>query len=83
MRVKEEFGIKITDADAAEMRTVGDMNQFIAERVAERASRPGHQVAPEPSITWDLLVPLVVEELGVSSEKVTPTAEWRRDLGAS
>jgi acyl carrier protein len=81
--VEETFGIKISDADAARMRTVGDLNQFIADQVAARASRPGHPVTPEPSLTWERLVPIVVEELGVRREQVSPDAEWARDLGAS
>ena len=81
--VEETFSIKISDAAASRMRTVGDLNQFIAEQIAARASRPGHPVIPEPSLTWERLVPIVVEELGVRPEQVTPGAEWARDLGAS
>jgi hypothetical protein len=81
--VEKSFGIKIQDADASRMRTVGDLNQFIAQQVAAHASTPGRPVTPEPSLTWELLVPIVVEELGVRPEQVTPDAEWARDLGAS
>jgi len=80
-RVEESFGITITDAEAATSRTVGALNTLIAEKVAANASAGGRVVRPEPSITWDLLVPIVVEELGVPPARVTPDAEWIRDLG--
>ena len=80
-RVEEAFGISITDAEAAHSRTVGALNTLIADKVAANASVGGRVVRPEPSITWDLLVPIVIEELGVSRERVTPDAEWIRDLG--
>jgi len=81
--VEEAFKIKISDADAERMRTVGDLNRFIAQQVALRASSPHHSVTPEPSLTWELLVPMVVEQFGVRPEQVTPEAQWGRDLGAS
>ena len=81
--VEKTFSIKISDAAASQMRTVGDLNQYIAEQIALRTSRPGNPVNPEPSLTWDRLVPLVIEELGVQREQVTPEAEFVRDLGAS
>lgn len=61
------------------MLTVGDLNQYIAEQIALRASRPGHPVKPEPALTWER----VIEELAVRREEFTPDAEWVRDLGAS
>jgi acyl carrier protein len=81
--VEETFRIKISDVDASRMRTVGDLNEFIARQVAARASTPGHPVTPEPSLSWEHLVPLVVQKLGVRAEQVTPDAQWARDLGAS
>lgn len=83
MRVEREFHIAISDPEAADARTVGQLNAIIARKFAERASRPGHPVAPEPEITWGLLVPIVVEELGVAEERVLPDAEFIRDLGVS
>ena len=82
-KVEEVFDIKISDADASRMRTVGDLNLFIARQIAARASRAGHPVQPEPALTWERLVPIVIEELGVRREQITPNAEWARDLGAS
>ena len=81
--VEKRFGISISDPEAAGLRTVGALNDLIAAKVAAKASRPGQPVKPERSITWERLVPIVIEELGVKREKVTPEAEWGRDLGAS
>jgi len=83
LRVEAAFGISISDAKAASARTVGALNRLIAEKVATNASKPGQTVKPEFDITWECLVPIVIEELGVRREKVTPDAEWARDLGAS
>lgn len=81
--VEREFGISITDAEAARLRTVGALNDLIADKVAAKASVHGTVIQPEPSMTWERLVPIVIEELGVRRELVTPEAEWVRDLGAS
>ena len=80
--VEEAFGIKISNADASRMRTVGDLNLFLAERIAARASTPSHPIKPEPSLTWERLVPIIVDQLGVRPDQVTPDAQWARDLGA-
>jgi acyl carrier protein len=80
--VEGRFGIEITDADAATCRTVGQLNQCVARLVAERASIAQRQpIAPEPDLTWPLLVAIVVEVAGVPAERVRPDAEWGRDLG--
>ena len=81
--VEKQFGISITDAEAGRLRTVGALNDLIAEKVAANASVHGKLIKPEPSMTWERLVPIVIEELGVRRELVTPEAEWVRDLGAS
>ena len=81
--VESVFDVKISDPEAAQMHTVGDLNLCIARQIAARASTPDRPVAPEPSITWALLVSVVVANLGVPPEKVTPEARWVRDLGAS
>jgi len=81
--VEKEFDIEITDAEAVRLKTVGALNQLIAEKVAAKASTAGRVVKPEPTMTWDRLVPIIIEELGVPRAKITPEAEWGRDLGAS
>ena len=81
--VEKEFDIEITDAEAARLKTVGALNQLIAEKVAAKASTAGQVVRPEPTMTWDRLVPIIIVELGVPREKIAPEAEWVRDLGAS
>lgn len=80
--VEARFGIEISDAEASSCRTVGQLNQCIARLVAERATASaGHPIAPEPDLTWPLLVSIVVEIGRVPAERVRPEAEWGRDLG--
>lgn len=80
--VEKVFGISITDAEASRLDTVGALNQLIAEKVAAKASSQNNVVQPEPTLIWERLVPIVIEELGVRREQVTPDAVWSRDLGA-
>ncbi len=51
------------------MRTVGALNQLIAEKVAAKASSQNKVVQPEPAMIWERLVPIVIEELGVRREQ--------------
>jgi acyl carrier protein len=80
--VEAAFQIRISNEEAERLKTVGQLNECIARLVAERHSLSGRPTIPAPEVTWPLLVPIVVETLGVAAEKVTPTAEWKRDLGA-
>ena len=80
--VEKVFGISITDAEASGLRTVGALNQLVAEKIAAKASTQNKVVHPEPAMIWERLVPIVIEELGVRRDQVTPEAEWSRDLGA-
>ncbi len=80
--VEAAFQIRISNEEAETLKTVGALNECIARLVSERHAASGHPTVPAPEITWALLVPIVVECLGVSPEQVRPEAEWARDLGA-
>ena len=81
--VEAAFHIHISDDEARTLRTVGALNDCIARLVAERHAAAGHPTIPAPDVTWPLLVPIVVECLGVPPDHVRPEAEWARDLGAN
>lgn len=81
MATERTFGITISDADAAQCRTVGDLHGCVVRLLSERFERQGRNLVVDPEITWNLLVPLVVAQSGVRPEQVHPDAEWGRDLG--
>jgi hypothetical protein len=65
MATERTFGIDISDADAAQCRTVGDLHRCVVRLLGERYRQEGRSLIVDPEITWNLLVPLVVEHSGV------------------
>ena len=81
MATERTFGIDISDADAAQCRTVGDLHRCVIRLLEQKYQREGSHLIVDAEITWNTLVPLIVEESGVRPEQVRPEAEWSRDLG--
>lgn len=77
----ERLGVEISDADAAQCQSVGDLHRCVMRSLAERYQRDGLNLIVDPEITWSLLVSLIVEHTGVRPEQIRPEAEWGRDLG--
>jgi len=75
MAVEVEFALKITDGDAEKMLRVGDMHAAILSKLRARGENP------DEAEIWRRLRELVVEQLGVRPEEVTPTARFIDDLG--
>jgi acyl carrier protein len=78
MATEEEFGIQITDADAEMIVRVGELHAFVVRKLRER-NEPG---VDETDI-WKRFQQVVVDQLGVSPESVTPSARFIEDLGVS
>ena len=81
MAAERTFGIVISDADAAQCRTVGDLHRCVMRLLEERYQREGRDLTVDHETTWNILVALVVEQSGVRADKIRPEAEWSRDLG--
>ena len=77
MAVEEEFAIEIPNAEAGSMERVGDMNAFVVRTLRERA-----ESVVDDAHVWVRLREIIVEQLGVRPEEVTPTAHFIRDLRA-
>ena len=75
MAIEKEFGISIPDSDAAGLVIVGDMHAYIAKA----AAKLGHPM--NESMVWDSLKRLIVEQIGVHEERITPTSNFITDLG--
>jgi hypothetical protein len=56
------------------MERVGDMHAFILRTLRERGE------SPDDAETWKRLHEIVVEQLGVRPDEVTPTARFIKDL---
>jgi acyl carrier protein len=76
--VEEEFAIEIPDSEADKMERVGDMHSFVV-RMLQQCAEP--TVVDEAQV-WDRLREIIVEQLGVRPEDVTPTAHFIHDLRA-
>jgi len=98
MRCEEDFGVTIADADAEQVRTVGDLYLLICRQLGIEAakgpltgmgsSRPVFgSLRPPPEIAdgdevWAALVRIVVDQLQVEESEVKFDARIQDDLGA-
>ena len=71
MTIEEQYGFTISDADAREMRSVGDLHAYILDHAVPR---------PDSQETWNWLRGMIERNFGVPAEKITPEAWVVRDL---
>ena len=73
MAVEEEFGITISDEEAQDIRTVGDMYQCVLRKVigTQRATRTSEE-------TWAALASVIKTQTGVS--QFTKDSRFVEDL---
>ena len=76
MAVEEEFAIGIPNAEAGKMERVGDMHAFVLRTLRQRGE------PADDAQVWARLREIIVEQLGVRPEEVTPTAHFIHDLRA-
>jgi len=72
--VEEEFGVRINDADASRMGTVGDLFENVLALLAKEGRLLDREIA------WTRYVSVVVEQVGVESTEVVPEARFGDDL---
>lgn len=77
MAVEEEFAIEIPDSEAAKLETVGSLHLFVL-RTLQAQEGTAHV---DEATVWARLRDIVVNQLGVPPESVTPAAYFVRDLG--
>lgn len=76
MAVEEEFSLEIPDSESAKLVRVGDLYRFVLQTLRQRGD-----VIDEDAI-WKRLTDVIVAQLGVQPERVTPDARFIEDLGA-
>lgn len=77
LAVEKRFSIRIPNAVAARLATVGQMHQFLVEQLQHQGS---FELSRDEVYTS--LTDVICDQLGVSREKVTPDAHFVDDLGA-
>jgi acyl carrier protein len=75
MAIEEKFKIEVPDHAATHLVTVGHLRNYIIERLRARGE------SPVEAEVWVKLREIVVEQLGVGPEQVTPEASFVEDLG--
>ena len=75
MGYEEEFGIKIPDADASNLVTVGLVHEYIIH--ATRLKIP----PPTPEFIWDKIVEITAEQLGIKPSMINKDSYYVKDLG--
>jgi len=75
MAIEEEFGIDIPNDVAAHIATMGHISAYVFKCLEAQGKKP------DPEATWEQVKAIVVYQLGVKPEEVTPDAYIVRDLG--
>jgi acyl carrier protein len=83
MRVEREFQIDISDAEARTMLTVGDMQRSIQRLLEERRAQGEDRPHWSDRALFVALQDIIIDEIGVKRERITPTARFIRDLGVN
>ena len=78
MHVEEEFEIEIPDDEASAMRTVGQVHECIIRLITAKAD---NAEPPDRDAVMRKLVDIVVMQLSVKPDEVTPNARFVEDLG--
>ena len=71
MNIEEHYGFTISDADAREMRSVGDLHQYILDHA---------QSQPDSDEAWSWLRDMISSDFGIPKDHVTREAWVVRDL---
>lgn len=75
MRIEDEFGVEMSNAEAEKIMLAGDLHAFVMKALSHKGEQ-----ADEAQV-WSRVREIIVEQLGVRPEEVTPTAHFIRDLG--
>ena len=76
--IEEEFGLTISDDEAAAMHTVGDVYYFVIDRLAGKC---GHASEDDEDSVWERVKKIVVLQLRVKPDKVMKNSNFVKDLG--
>jgi acyl carrier protein len=78
IEVETVFGVPIPDEDAARLRTVGDLYDYVAVRRVPDAVGSGG--GPYEGDLWERLLDLLEREIGVDRTELRPEASFVEDL---
>lgn len=79
MEIEHTFDVTISDAQAGQSVTVGQLYDVIRAQIVVRDPTipPGYTGPP-----WELYLTIIAEELGVPRDVLTPSTHFVKDLGA-
>lgn len=71
MAIEEKFEISISDAEAGQIRTIGELCDCVAQKTTL-----------DPKMVWHQVCDVVVDQLGVDRLDLIPDTRFIEDLGA-
>ncbi len=77
VRIEKDFDVTLRDDELVHVTTVGSLHDLLLAKLHVSPS------VPRAEAIWRELQAIVVTELGVPPEAVTPTARLYEDLGAN
>jgi acyl carrier protein len=79
MDVETAFGVRISDADAKDLMTVGTLYDYVGRQVAPNLISP--RGGPYAGELWERYLDVVAESTGVRRDRLRPEARFVQDLG--
>ena len=77
IEVETVFGVQVPDDDAARLRTVGDLYDYVARHLGPAVSSTG---GPYEGELWERYLEVVEREAGVDRTKLRPESRFVEDL---
>lgn len=74
LAIEAAFGIRIPNADAERLGTVGDVYRYVAARRGEPA------VEPPAGVLWEQVLDVIEQHTGLDRRRLRPEAHIVRDL---
>ena len=82
LEIEDRFAIRVSDDEAADVRTVDHLVDLVIRRLREGDDPPVISDAPLRPMVFAQVRGILAEQLGITPGRVTPGARRREDLGS-
>lgn len=78
IRIEEEFEITVADEDYESFIAVGDVYQFVLQKLSEKYQTPLTELSEQ--LTWKLVVKIVSDTISISENEIRANSRFKEDL---
>lgn len=78
IRIEEDFEIEIADEDYESFVTVGDVYEFVIQRLTEKSSLQLTELTKK--LVWKLVVKIVSKQVSMAENEIHARSRFKEDL---